>query len=160
MGDRTYAVLTITKHDYKELLSEVFGGDEGKLQDKYGLSDIEEEVDEVRMVDYEANYGRIPSLESDCVERGLEYDLAWESGGDYESGEEYMRLIDGELKTLEMYSSQSDIVTEYKSLLKEDPAKLVEIIKKKLLQIEPFEIEPLKPRKINSVEYIKSLEDK
>ena len=96
MGDRTYTTISIHKFFADQVkatedLSDDAEGD-GKLAAKFDCDEVEQEDGDItKFVCYEANYAMIDSLESYLHENKIEYDKRWESGDDYEAGEEYAR---------------------------------------------------------------------
>ena len=144
MGDRTYASITIHKFNYERNKEEIEG---------MGYEDTEIEGDEVKIIDYEANYGHLEALEKLCQEQQIEYDKRWEAGGDYGAGEEHSRIVDGVYKVYDIYDDGEAVLTELKTILAEtDPIKREELIKKKILELEPFKLEPLKAS--NAIDFI------
>lgn len=152
MGDRTYCAVTIHKHYYNQLIQEL---GEKELEKIIYSDETEIDGDEVRFVCYEANYGNWEELTNLLVERNIEYDRRWESGGDYGPGNEYARIVNGEYILHNIYDDGDAIVDELKIFLNEtDPIKMRELVEKRLLELEPFKIEPLKLP--NSIDFIKN----
>jgi len=146
MGDRTYCKFTINKH-YYEQNKEVF--------DKMDSDETEDDGEEISFVDYEANYGSMESYESFCQEHQIEYDRRWEAGGDYGAGNEYARNVNGEFKLHDIYDDGEAVLTELKSILNEtDHAKREALLNKRIKELEPFEITPLKAPQ--SIDFIKN----
>lgn len=150
MGDRTYAEVRINKYYYERHKEKI---------DEMGYDEAEEIEDEVTIKDYEANYGSLEALESFCQENNIEYDRRWEAGGDYGPGEEYARIVDGELVVHELSDEGAAILNEHKETLEiittggtlEDVKKHLE---KKINLLEPFEVTPLKAPQ--SIDFIKN----
>ena len=141
--------------DYPELMENLFlvtGSFEEEANGFHGL-------DEVTIKEYEANYGSLEALESFCQENNIEYDRRWEAGGDYGPGEEYARIVDGELVVHELSDEGAAILNEHKETLEiittggnlEDIKKHLE---KKINLLEPFEVTPLKAPQ--SIDFIKN----
>jgi len=148
MGDRTYAEITINKYYYEQHKEEI---------EKIGYHDeIREDCeDEATLVCYEANYGHMEPVEDFLKENHIEYDLRWESGGDYGAGNQYARIVNGEYKIHDIYDDGSAVLDELKNILNEkDPTKREALLKKRIKDLEPFEITPLKAP--NSIDFIKS----
>ena len=162
MGDRTTAYVTVRERDLEAI-----------YQGNYEIKNLEELIQKVyvedhnihegiiEFVDYQANYGNWDSLTQMLDAENIEYDHRWESGGDYGAGERYHRLVEGILKTHEMYDEQQgewNLISRLHELLKED--KIEEVIKdiKDTYQkmAPPFEIKPLEAR-VNSVEFVKDI---
>ena len=153
MGDRTYAELTIHKFHYQQNKKEL---------EATGYHDeVRDDNDEtVTFVCYEANYGHMEGLESECQERNIEYNLRWENCGDYNAGEEFFRIVDGEHKVHSIYDTQEETLTALKKVAEivvKDGATLDEVAKHltdKIKELEPFEVKPL--RGPNSIDFIRN----
>jgi len=146
MGDRTYAEVRIHKHYYDRHKEEI---------DEMGYDEAEEDGDEVTVKDYEANYGSLEALESFCQQNKIEYDRRWEAGGDYSAGNEYARIVNGEYKVHDIYDDGDAVLGELKTILNEkDPTKREELLNKRIKELEPFEITPLKAPQ--SIDFIKN----
>jgi len=146
MGDRTYCKFTINKHYYDQN-KEAF--------DAMDCDEKEEDGDEVSFVDYEANYGSMESYESFCHEHQIEYDRSWEAGGDYSAGTEYARNVNGEYKLHDIYDDGEAVLNELKAVMAEkDPVKREALLEKRIRELEPFEITPLKVPQ--SIDFIKN----
>jgi len=146
MGDRTYCTFTINKH-YYEQNKEAF--------DAMDNDEIEDEGEEVIFTDYEANYGSMESYENFCHEHQIEYDKHWEAGGEYGAGSEYARIVNGEYKLHDLYVDGEAVLNELKAVMAEkDPVKREALLEKKIRELEPFEVKPLKAPQ--SIDFIKN----
>jgi len=149
MGDRTYATVSINKHYYEQNKDVI---------DKMGYEyECDEGSEVVTLADDQANYGRMAEIEDFCQEHNIEYNKRWEAGGDYGAGEEYARIVNGELLTHEISDDYATVLQEHKKTM-EIIAKggtLEEVKKhlaKKIKELEPFEVTPLKAP--NSIDFI------
>jgi len=149
MGDRTYAVVYINKYYYEQNKKELDMLAEDSCYDTQVNDDI------VEFHDDQANYGNIPSITDFLQENKIEYTLSWEDGGDYHAGSEYARIVNGEYKIHDIYDDGYAVLQELKTILNEkDPTKREALLKKRIKDLEPFEITPLKAP--NSIDFIKS----
>ena len=159
MGDRTYTSYNFHKYHLKKMMVDLNAKDEKDLADNLCSEDVEIEGDEVKIYDYEANYGSIESLESYLQSNHIEYDKRWEAGGDYEAGDEFARNVNGEYKVHELSDKGFEVLThlkEFQETIDQNCTfeELKKNIKDKLNLIEPFEITPLKLP--NSIDFIKN----
>jgi len=153
MGDRTYCEIRVNKYYYEQLKNSLTE-DDPKLEETYEDMD-EEDGDTIRMYDCEANYGQMEQLESLLHDRKIEYDKRWEAGGDYPSGEEYARKVNGEYSIQEISDGGIAVLEELKLVLTEtDPVKREALINKRIKELEPFEVTPLTMPQ--SIDFIKN----
>jgi len=147
MGDRTHCEIKIHKHYYTT---------NKKTIDEFSNDEIrEEEDDTVSIVDYEANYGQMEPLENFLSENKIEYDKGWEAGSEYGPGSQYARNVDGEYRVHDIYDVDEALLTELKTILAEtDPTKREALLNKRIKELEPFEVTPLKAP--NSIDFIKN----
>lgn len=145
MGDRTYVEIIIHKHYYDLLLNGTFSGDAYKLGDAFNADDIEFEDDLVKFQCYEVNYATWDTLENLLSERKIEYDKMWAAGGDYEAGESWTRVINGEYVEHELTDTGLAIKEHNDTLLAnlDNPEKIKELILKLDKVVNPFKVEPL-----------------
>ena len=160
MGDRTTCIVNVSKRDYETLINlPNKDWDKDGFQDYISADEIEDEGDEIKLVQYDANYGMWDTLTDELQAENMEYNHWWGDGGDYKEGTKYHRLVDGCLQELELYCTQeteAELVSKLKKLL--DEGKLDELkdeIGKKHQEFFPFEITPLGRQ--NSVEFIKEI---
>ena len=149
MGDRVCSEITIHKSSYKKHKKEIdaLGWDDDNYDDG---------EDNVTLHDYEDNYGSLKDMCALCMEHNIEYDRSWSNGDNFDSGSEYARTINGEYYIHNIYDTGEAVVDELKLLWqhKEDPAKLIAELEKKLKELEPFELTPL--RASNAIDFISS----
>ena len=146
MGDRTFTEIHINIHYYQQHKDSL-----DKLD--YERADTDEEA---VFIDYEANYAQMHDLEDYCRDHLIEYDKYHEAGGDYDAGEEYARVIDGQCMVHDLSKSGVDMLNQLKVFLKhqDQPVKMIAEMKKLVKQLEPFEITPLKAPQ--SIDFIKN----
>ena len=156
MGDRTYVTITVRKTDYERILQKHFNGDEHALESKFNPSQVEEFEQTVELGAEECNYGEWEELQNFLGEHNVEYDKRWEDGGEYKGGNAYFRLIKNKLRCIEIYDTESSLLSFLEEAKKADPKKLKELIEKKYKDICPFEITDL--NRPLSVDYILELE--
>jgi hypothetical protein len=109
----------------------------------------------VNLTGEDINYAEWEILESFLRDRKIEFDKDWASGGDYEAGNSYARLIKGKYKEYEIYSTQVSILEtllDIKEKLEDDPVKALKDIKKQIKSLHPFDADPL--YKPNSKKFI------
>ena len=156
MGDRTHTTISIHKFFADKMRGTENLGD-GELAAKFDCDELEQEDGDITIfVCYEANYATLETLETYLHENKIDYDKSWESGGDYEAGEEYARKVNGEYMVHSLTAKQHDVLGTLKTLieLKEDPAKLMECLENTLLELEPFEQTQL--NQPQSIDFIKN----
>jgi len=153
VGDRTYATCTIKEYHYEQLVNEFNGKD--KLLEIIGCDDVQLDGGLATFIAQEANYGYIDELTKMLVEKEIEYDHHWESGGDYEAGTIYTRKIKDVYCSHEICDTYATVCTELKNIFKEkDPKVIKNLLKEKIKELEPFEATPLDQPQ--SVDFIKN----
>jgi hypothetical protein len=142
MGDRTRVTITVRKTDYERMQAQR-GDNDATFRDAIGADTTDDDGDYIVIRGYEINYADWSDLQDILKENGIPYDKTWDAGGDYSAGESYIRVVDGEMKELEFYEYESNLI-EFLKAVKDLPA---DEIKAKVLEEYqrqfPWEIEKL-----------------
>lgn len=142
MGDRTSVKITLRKKDYERLLANR-GESEDVFRTDIGAECIDDDGDLVSIRGYEVDYADWSELQDLLQDNLIPYDKTWDSGDDFSAGESFVRVVNGEVRELEFYEYESNLI-EFLKAVKDLPAD--EIKAKVLEEYEkqfPWEIEKL-----------------
>lgn len=155
MGDRTDVKIKVSRSTFNKH-EKFFRSDEVDAES------IDEEYcnETVSLHCSEVNYACWGSLEEFLKSNKIEFDKEWGAGSEYEAGEGFFRIVNGEYREHEIYCTDSSTLETLKALLalhEKDPAEMLEMLKDRIESLSPFEITPLKNE--NSIRFIKEEAD-
>lgn len=143
MGDRTNVSIDIRKIDYDWLLRAEFGDDATRMQKTIYYNEIAFQGDTVCLEAWEINYAEWDELENLLHDYFIEYDKGWGAGGNYSSGNSYHRLINGELRQIEIYENAEEFTAFIKRVKDLEADEIKRRVTELYKELMPFEIEPL-----------------
>lgn len=157
MGDRTTVVIKIRKNDYRQIITKYFECTQSKFDEKFSPTSVDlSHITIVELLAEECNYAEWGALEKFLEENKIEFDKFWESGGNYESGSAYGRMVKGKFRVVEIYKTEESVLDFIKTLRAEkDPKEVLKIIENTYKHITPFEV--LELNRPNSAEFIMDL---
>ncbi|MHC1728550.1 MAG: hypothetical protein AB9866_21540 [Syntrophobacteraceae bacterium] len=145
MGDRTHVTIEMRLIDWEWILRAEFKDDELAAEREIGADELDwywaNDCDLVMLYSAECNYANWSELEELLRKHEIEYNKEWGQGGDYGSGNEYVRrLPDGSLRSVEIYDSEESLAYFVKNLKDGTPDAIKQAVQAKYREIYPFEL--------------------
>lgn len=143
MGDRTSVEIEVKQIDFEWLLRAGFGDDEERLREAVDADEIGSDSRVVCFTQYEANYGNWDELEILLGQHFIEFDKSWGSGGGYNAGRSYCRNVSGEMRLLEVYDTEEQIIDFLRGVKDLEPDEIKMRVVEEYHRLMPFEIREL-----------------